>query len=123
MTTTAQEEEVALAATTATRSSALSTNSPRRSIARTEREQAWRRAPSGTFSHRLPKASNRDGRGFVSALPDPAPGMLDPPEIGRSPTIAHQPRRDRRRVEGQTESLLPIPGEQLAAFELNGGSR
>lgn len=39
------------------------------------------------------------------------PGMLDPPEVGL-PSPAFKPRRGRKKIEGQTELLLPIEGEQ-----------
>jgi DNA modification methylase len=36
------------------------------------------------------------------------PGMLDLPEVGRAPT-PRQPKKGRKRIEGQTEMLFPIP--------------
>jgi site-specific DNA-methyltransferase (adenine-specific) len=41
------------------------------------------------------------------------PGLLDPPEVRPAP-IPAQPKKGRKRIEGQTELLLPIEGEQPA---------
>jgi hypothetical protein len=38
------------------------------------------------------------------------PGMLDPPEVGR-PAVQTQPKKSRKRVEGQGEFLFPISGD------------
>ena len=40
--------------------------------------------------------------------------MIDPPEVVPS-TPAFEPKRPRKKIEGQTELLLPLPGEQKEA--------
>lgn len=64
----------------------------------------------GPRSHRVPKLQIVTVNRLFEPNPIQLPGMLDPPEIGRSPMIARQPRRPRRRTEGQTELLLPLAG-------------
>jgi site-specific DNA-methyltransferase (adenine-specific) len=50
------------------------------------------------------------------------PGMIDPPEaVPSSP--AFEPKRGRKRVEGQTEMLLPIPGEDKSERPKRKGNR
>jgi len=41
-------------------------------------------------------------------MPVSFPGLVDPPEIGRA-AVARPPTRGRKRIEGQTEMLLPLP--------------
>jgi hypothetical protein len=43
------------------------------------------------------------------------PGMIDPPEAVPSTPAFDRPKRGRKKIEGQTEMLLPIKGEQTAA--------
>jgi site-specific DNA-methyltransferase (adenine-specific) len=66
----------------------------------------------GPSSHRVPKLQIVTVEMLFQPRPVLLPGMLDPPEIGRSPIIARQPRRSRKRIEGQTELLLPVTGAQ-----------
>jgi hypothetical protein len=48
--------------------------------------------------------------------------MIDPPEaVPSSP--AFEPKRGRKRVEGQTEMLLPIPGEDKSERPKRKGNR
>jgi DNA modification methylase len=42
------------------------------------------------------------------------PGMIDPPEAVRTTPAFQQPKRGRKKIEGQTEMLLPIKGDQTA---------
>ncbi|MBL8577712.1 MAG: restriction endonuclease [Mesorhizobium sp.] len=41
------------------------------------------------------------------------PGVVDPPDVGRSTMPARQPRRSKKHVEGQGELLFPIKGGGL----------
>lgn len=43
-------------------------------------------------------------------LPVDFPGMVDPPEVGRSGPADRQPKRSKKYVEGQGELLFPIKG-------------
>lgn len=50
------------------------------------------------------------------------PGMIDPPEVvGESP--AFQPKRARKRIEGQTEMLLPLAGDDKTERAKHKGNR
>lgn len=42
------------------------------------------------------------------------PGMIDPPEVAGIQQVAFQPKRGRKRIEGQTEMLLSLDGAQSA---------
>jgi hypothetical protein len=64
----------------------------------------------GPPSHRVPKLQIVTVEMLFQPHAVLLPGMLDPPEIGGSPMVARQPRRTRRRDEGQTELLLPLSG-------------
>ncbi len=68
----------------------------------------------GPSSHRVPKLQIVTVDMLFEPHPIALPGMLDPPEVGRSPIIPRQPKRTRRRIEGQAELLLPIEGAQEA---------
>jgi len=41
------------------------------------------------------------------------PGMIDPPEVGRSPML-EPPKRGRKRIEGQAEMLFAMEGDQAS---------
>jgi site-specific DNA-methyltransferase (adenine-specific) len=67
----------------------------------------------GPRSHRVPKLQIVTVEQLFDRHPIELPGMIDQPEVGRLvPTP--QTRRGRKRIEGQTELLLPIEGEQEA---------
>jgi hypothetical protein len=51
-----------------------------------------------------------------------APGMIDPLEVGRSPML-EQPKKGRKRIEGQTEMLLPIEGDDKMETPKRKGNR
>jgi hypothetical protein len=48
---------------------------------------------------------------LFEAHPIDLPGTLDPPEVGRQPA-QRRSRGARQRIEGQTEMLLPVPGDR-----------
>lgn len=66
----------------------------------------------GPASHRVPKLQIVTVDMLFDPQPVALPGMLDPPEVGRSPMMVRQPRRSRKQIEGQTELLLPMSGAQ-----------
>lgn len=77
----------------------------------------------GPASHRVPKLQIVTVEMLFQPPAILLPGMLDPPEVGRAPVVARQPRRRTRTIEGQTELLLPLPGAQESARPKWRGSR
>jgi hypothetical protein len=68
----------------------------------------------GPTSNRVPKLQIVTVDMLFQSRPVELPGMLDPPEVGRVSPPLQPTRRRGRRIEGQTELLLPIEGEQTA---------
>jgi hypothetical protein len=76
----------------------------------------------GPPSRRVPKLQIVTVDALFQPHPIELPGMLDPPELIRvSPAIPRLRGRRRRVAEGQTELLLPIPGDQTALAQRRRG--
>lgn len=63
----------------------------------------------GPTSRRVPKIQIVPVGKLFERYPVDFPGMIDLPEIGRAP-ILRQPKKGRKRIEGQAEMLFPVGG-------------
>lgn len=67
--------------------------------------------PVGPPSKRVPKLQIVTVDDLFAREPVRLPGIIDLPEIGRTPVV-RTPKKARKRIQGQGELLLPIPGQQ-----------
>jgi len=76
----------------------------------------------GPSSKRVQKLQIVTIADLFKSHPIDLPGMIDPPEAAGISQVAFQPKRGRKRIEGQTEMLLPIEGEQAPVKRKNNRS-
>lgn len=62
----------------------------------------------GTPSRRVPRLQIVPIANIFGPHPVEFPGLIDPPELGRTP-VARQPKKSKKRIDGQMEMLLPLP--------------
>lgn len=86
------------------------------------RREAASEGEVGPTSRRVSKLQIITVDRLFEPHPVDLPGMIDPPEaIVKQPTF--QPKKGRKRIEGQTEMLLPIEGERKEDTCKQKGSR